>query len=802
MEDFAHDVRFALRALRRIPAFTAIAIATLAVGIGANTTVFSILYAVLLRPLPFQDAGRIVSLSRTLTDGTPVGLSWPEFDDWRRTMSSFQSMALYQGGSGDLVGGGGEPQRIVVATVSRGFFPLLGLSPIAGRTFDQEMLPADGLPPAVISESLWRERFGARRDALGTAIHIKGHSYTIAGVMPRKMNFPWNPQAWVPLDGTQKESSRTARKYHVIGRIKPGVEPRAALAELRAVAAADAQANHDQTVSGASMMPLREELTGSAMRVTLWLLFALASFVLLIACANTATLLLSRERARAGEVAMRSALGATPGRIMRQLLTESVVLALLGATAGLIIAVLGTRALLRYPPVRTMVGELPLLNITVILFALAASVLIALLFGLAPALRLTRGNLGALTRQASSQRASRDLLRHHLVTAEVILSVLLLVPAGLMTRSLLRLTGEPLGFQPHQMLVITADVPEALRNNWVGYYDQLLDHLSSLPGSKGVAASTDLPLNREKGRASIVAEGRSMDEANRLPASWQMVNETYLQTMGVPILRGRGFQTADRGGINVAVISRTTAQRYWPNRDPIGARIATPGLDEESQKHFLAGAPDWITIVGIVEDVRSGTEIVPELYLPYFQHPSEPANLTIALRTPLPIAAVEQPVKQAVYAISPVVPVKMRTYESMIDDRFAGAHLRSTLIRLFALLALILVASGVYGVTSFWIEQRRREIGIRVALGAQTRDVVLLFVRRGMAAAFIGAALGAIGALWLTRFVAPFLYKISATDPLVFAAAVALALVSVFVATALPARRAAAVTPADALRSE
>jgi putative ABC transport system permease protein len=804
METFAQDVRFALRALRRIPAFTAVAIATLAVGIGANTAVFSILYAVLLRPLPFRDPGRIVSLNRVLRDGTPVGLSWPEFDDWRRTLSTFESMALYQGGAGDLVGGGGEPQRIVVASVSRGFFPLLAVSPVAGGTFDQEVLPADGLPPAVISESLWRDRFGARRQALGTTIHIKGHPYTVAGVMPRTMNFPWNPQAWIPLDGTQKESSRTARKYHVIGRMKPGVDARAALAQLRAVAAADARANHDQTVSGATMVPLREELTGSAMRVTLWLLFALVGFVLLIACANTATLLLSRERARAGEVAMRTALGATPGRIMRQLLTESVVLALFGTAAGSVIAVLGARAMLRYRPVQTMVGDAPLLSVTVLLFALAASLLTALLFGVAPALRLARGNLGTLTRQASSQRASRDLLRHHLVTAEVILSILLLVPAGLMTRSLLRLTGEPLGFDTHQLLVITADVPEALRKNWVGYYDQVLDHFSRLPGSKGVAASTDLPLNREKGRASIVAEGRSLEEANRLPASWQMVNETYFQTMGVPILRGRGFQTADRGGINVAVISRTTAQRYWPNRDPIGARIATPGLDDESETHFHAGAPDWITIVGIVDDVRSGagTEIVPELYLPYFQHPSEPANLIIALRTPLPIAAVERPVKQAIHAISPVVPVRMRTYESMIDDRFAGAHLRSTLIRLFALLALILVAGGVYGVTSFWVEQRRREIGIRVALGAQTRDVVLLFVRRGMAAALIGVAIGAIGAVWLTRFVAPFLYKISPTDPLVFATAVAIALASVFVATALPAHRAATVTPADALRSE
>ena len=440
IETFAQDVRFALRALRRIPAFTAVAIATLAVGIGANTAVFSILYAVLLRPLPFRDPGRIVSLNRVLRDGTPVGLSWPEFDDWRRTMSNFESMALYQGESGDLVGGGGEPQRIVVASVSRGFFPLLAVSPVAGGTFDQEVLPANGLPPAVVSESLWRDRFGARRQALGTTIHIKGQPYTVAGVMPRTMNFPWNPQAWVPLDGKQKESSRTARKYHVIGRMKPGVDARAALAELRAVAAADARANHDQTVSGAAMVPLREELTGSAMRVTLWLLFALAGFVLLIACANTATLLLSRERARAGEMAMRTALGATPGRIMRQLLTESVVLALFGTAAGSVIAVLGARAMLRFRPVQTMVGDAPLLSVTVLLFALAASLLTALLFGVAPALRLARGNLGTLTRQASSQRASRDLLRHHLVTAEVILSVLLLVPAGLMTRSLLRLT--------------------------------------------------------------------------------------------------------------------------------------------------------------------------------------------------------------------------------------------------------------------------------------------------------------------------------------------------------------------------
>jgi len=803
MDTIAHDLRFALRTLRRTPAFTAVAIATLAIGIGANTAVFSILYAVLLRPLPFRDAGRIVTLNRVMRNGGEVGLSWPEFADWRRTISSFESMALYRGGAGDLIGGN-EPQRIMVASVSRGFFPLLGVPPLAGRTFDQETLPATGLPPAVIGETLWRERFGARPDAIGKTIDIMGHPHQLIGVMPRAMNFPWSPQAWIPLDGRQNEGSRTARKYHVIARLKPDVDPRAAAAELSAVSAAQDHANHDRTVVGAGMVSLREELTGS-MRVTLWLLFALASFVLLIACANTATLLLSRERARAGEVAMRAALGATPGRILRQLLTESVLLALFGASAGLVAAVLGARAMLRFPLVEAAVGEAPVLSLGVLLFALAASLLTALLFGIAPAVRLARADLGALTRQGSSQRASRDLLRRQLVTAEVMLAVLLLVPAGLMTRSLLRLNGEPLGFRPDQMLVVSANAPGALRETWVAYYDQLLERLGRLPGAQGVAASTDLPLSREKGRASILIEGRSApDDANRVPASWQLVNDAYFRTMSVPILRGRGFQSADRGGIAVAVVSLATVQRYWPNGNAIGARIATPGLDEESHEHFRAGAPDWITIVGIAGDVRSAGpgEVVPELYLPYFQHPSDPTNLSIAVRTPLPSAAMEQTVKQAVHAISPVVPVRIRTYQSILDDRFAASSLRSMLIRLFAILALALVISGVYGVTSFWVEQRRREIGIRLALGAQGRDLVLLFIRRGMTAALIGVAIGATGAVWLTRFVAPFLYKVSPTDPLVFGAAVAIALLSTFLATLLPARRAAEVAPAHALRAE
>jgi predicted permease len=802
MENLAHDIRYALRTFRRLPAFTIIAVITLAIGIGANTAVFSILYAVLLRPLPFRDAGRIVSVSRVLNNGSPAGLSWIEFDSWRQRISSFETMALYRGGSGDLIGGG-DPERIVVASVSRGFFPLLGVTPVAGRTFDQETLPPDGVQPAVISEVLWRDRFGARREVLGETVQIMGTPYTIVGIMPKTMGFPWRPQAWIPLDGTQTAGTRTARKYHVIARLKPGVEQRAAFAELSTVAAAEDRAHQDKMVSGVAVMSLREELTG-AMRVTLWLLFAMATFVLLIACANTATLLLARERARAGEVAMRVALGATPGRIMRQLLTESVLLSLAGAAGGLIAAVAGARAMLRYPPVKAAVGDAPLLSAGVLLFALAASVLTALLFGVAPALRLARGDLGTLTQQAASQRSSRDLLRQQLVTLEVMLAVLLLAPAGLLTLSLLRLNSEPLGFRPEQMIVVTANVPAALRERSVAYYDQLLERLGNLPGAQGVAASTELPLSRDKGQASMIIEGRwTPGDTDRMPVSWSQVNDGYFRTMGVPILRGRDFQSADRGGIKVAVISRATADRYWPDGNAIGARIATPGLDDESYERYEAGTPDWITIVGIAGDVRSGAaaEIVPELYLPYFQHASG-GNLAIAIRTSLPVATMERPVKQAVHAISAVVPVRMRTYESMIDDRFATSRLRSLLIRLFAVLALVLVVSGVYGVTSYWVEQRRREAGIRIALGATPGNLLLLFLRRGMAAALIGVAIGTLGSVWLTRFVAPFLYKTSPNDPLVFGTVIGIALVSTLVATLLPARRAATTAPAQALRSE
>jgi predicted permease len=803
MENFIQDVRFALRTFRRIPGFTAIAVLTLAIGIGANTAVFSILYAVLLRPLPFRDAGRIVSVPRLMTNGTPIGLSWPEFDSWRRTISSFESMALYRGGAGDLVGGG-DPERIVVASVSRGFFPLLGVTPLAGRTFDQETLPPDGVQPTVISETLWRDRFGGSPDAIGKTVHIMGQPYSIVGIMPREMSFPWTPQAWVPLDGTQTAGTRTARKYHVIARLKPGVDERAAYTQLSTVAAAEDRTFRETMVNGVGLTSLREQLTGP-MRVTLWLLFAMATFVLLIACANTATLLLSRERSRAGEVGMRAALGATPGRIMRQLFTESVLLALLGAAAGLVAAIFGARAMLRFPPVQAAVGDAPLISGSVLFFALAASVLTALLFGVAPALRLARADLGTLTRQASSQRGSRDLLRQQLVTAEVLLAVLLLVPAGLMTRSLLRLNSEPLGFQPEQLLFVTANVPGPLESRWIAYYDELLERLGNLPGAKGVAASTELPLSREKGQGSIIIEGRwTPGDTNRQPISWTMVNEGYFRTMEVPILRGRDFRSADRGGLKVAVISRAAAERYWPGADPIGARIATPGLTDETYERYQAGTPDWITIVGIAGDVRSGgaDEVVPELYMPYFQHASDGTNLSIAVRTALPVSAMERPIKQSVHAISPIVPVKVRTYESVINDRFATSRLRSLLIRLFALLALALVVGGIYGVTAYWVEQRRREIGIRIALGATPGTLVRLFVRRGMTAALLGVAAGAAGSIWLTRFIAPFLYKTSPTDPIVFGTVIGIALVSTLIATLLPARRSTAIAPAHALRSD
>lgn len=798
MQTLLLDVKYALRMLRRQPGFTALALATLALGIGATTAIFSVLYAVLLQPLPYRDADRVIRVFAASDNGRESGASRLDFDDWRAQSHSFSVLAAYRGESADIHGGS-EPERVVGLQVGSGFFEAFGVRPIAGRTFDADREAASGTPPAILSEGLWKSHFGGRRDAVGRIVRIAGSPHVIVGVMPASFEYPWKQDLYLPLARGERDLSRSARNYHVVGRLKDGATIDGAAAELRTIAARLAQSYPD-TNGGMSvtLKTLRDDLTASV-RPTLWLLFAFVALVLLIACANLAGLLIARGRARAAEIALRGALGAKTPRLVRQLLTENVVLALIGGALGLLVAfwvsrLLATSSALEWLPLREN-----LLDANVLAFAFAISFATAILSGLVPAIRVARAEHSL---QTMLKRDAADPVRRQLVAIEVALSVLLLVAAGLLTRSIFRLQSERLGFDATSVRVMTANPPAEREPS--AFYDAVLDRLRAVPGVESVAASNNLPLDAEKLQGGIAIEGRNpMDEKSWLPAGWQLVNEDYFRALKIPIRRGRPIQHSDRGGMDVVVVSDALARRYWPNENPIGRRLAVPGLDSESYENFRNGKIAWLTVVGVADDVRAGgpaSDPIPEIYLPYFQHAT--GKLKIAVRTTVNGAALDRTLESAIAAVAPEVPVRVRSYEETLDRRLAAPRLRSQLIVLFAILAIVLAAGGVYGVTANWVEQRRREIGIRIAHGAKPRDVLALFLRRGVMSTLIGIVAGFAGAVWLADLLAPFLFRIDPRDPATFAAALLVATATAVIATVIPARRAANVNPAETLRCE
>ncbi len=798
MQTLLLDVKYAFRMLRKQPGFTILALATLALGIGATTAIFSVLYAVLLRPLPYRDADRVVRAFANTSNGRESGASRLDFEDWRAQSRSFSTLAAYRGESADILGGS-EPERVVTLQVSSGFFDAFGVKPIAGRTFDAAQATTGGTLPAVISEGLWKSHFGGSGDAVGRVVRIAGSPHVIVGVMPASFEYPWKQDLYLPLGRSERDLSRSARNYHVVGRLKKGATIESASAELRTIAGRLAQSYPD-TNGGISvtLRTLRDDLTASV-RPTLWLLFAFVVLVLLIACANLAGLLVARGRARSAEIALRGALGAKMPRLVRQLLTENIVLALIGGALGLVVAFWVSRLLASSSALDWLPLRQPLLNGRVLAFAFAIAFATAILSGLVPAIRIARAELSL---QKLLRRDAHDPVRRHLVAVEVALAVLLLVGAGLLTRSIFRLQSERLGFDAASVRVMTVNPPADAEPS--AFYDSVMDRIRAVPGVEAVAASNNFPLDAEKLQGGIAIEGRNaMDEKSWLPAGWQLVNEDYFQALKIPILRGRAFRSSDRGGVDVAVVSEALARRYWPNENAIGKRVAVPGLDSESYESFRSGTIAWITIVGVAGDVRAGgpaSDPVPEIYLPHFQHAV--GKLKIAARTTVAGAALDRTLEAAVGAVAPDVPVRVRSYEEILERRLAAPRLRSQLIVLFALLAIVLAAGGVYGVTANWVEQRRREIGIRIAHGARPRDVLALFLRRGVTSTLVGIVAGFAGAVWLADLLAPFLFRIHPRDPATFASALLVAMVTAVVATLIPARRAARVDPAETLRYE
>ena len=809
MERLWQDIRFALRSLRRSPGHTAAALLALALGIGANTAIFSVVYGVLLEPLPYPSPERLVML----IDANPsrgfdrFTSSPPNFVDWRAQSRSFAGMAAMTRANPSLTGGGAEPERLEGAQISAGFFETLEVPPALGRGIGAADDRPGAPPVAVLSHELWRRRFGADPTLVGRTIELEGTPHTVVGIAPEGFQFPSRVEVWTPLALEITPQMRGGHFLGVVGRLKPGVPVARAQAELTVIASRlEKQYPDSNTGWTVNAVPLRE-LIVEDVRPALLVLMATVAVVLLIACANVANLLLARMASREREVAVRTALGAGRGRLVRQFLTESVLLALAGAGLGLLVALWGTRALVAMNadniPRAAEIGLEP----PVLLFTLALAVVTGLVFGLVPALHAARPDLqGTLKeggRGASAGVRARSA-RGALVVVEVALTLVLLVAAGLLLRSLVGLSAVSPGFETAGILTLELNLPEARYPDDDGnpriaaFYDEVLAEVRGLPSVVSAGAGYPLPLGGSAYVLSFVVEGRPEPPPGQEETSHiRFVTPGYLESLAIPLVRGRRLNAGDRdGGLPVAVVNRTMAEKTWPGEEAVGKRFTfdDPGDDDV----------EWRTVVGVVGDVRHmtlDTEPAAETYLPMAQAPSSAAVLVV--RTdgdPMRLAA---PVREAVRRADADLPVfSVRPLTKVVAESLAEQRFRTTLLAIFAGLALVLASVGVYGVISYGVTQRRHEMGLRMALGARREQVQRLVVGQGLRLVLVGAAVGLVAAYLATRLLASFLYGVRATDPLTFAAVPVLLALVALVASWLPARRATQVDPIVALRAE
>ena len=826
IQDFLQDLRFGLRVFRKSPGFTAVAVLTLALGIGSTTAIFSILNAVLLRPLPFKDPSRLVILH----EGIPK-MSYPKMDFsppdlavFTRGQKSFSAIGAFQNEHVNI-SGEGEPERITAARVSASLFPMLGGQPMLGRMFSLDE-DAPGHQLAILSYGLWQRRYGSTPNIVGRTIELDRQPYVVVGVMPREFVFPLaGPEVngspadlWVPMAFTSNELQDWGGSYFtsVVGRLRPGIN----LAQARGESDALARRIIDsypaiiagwarQGQLGIAISPFQEDIVGSV-RTLLLVLMAAVTFVLLIASANVATLFLSRAATRQREIAVRTALGATQRRLVRQMLTESLLLALGAGALGFLLALWARNFLPALAPSSVTLPSHISVDAGVLAFAIGIALLTALLFGIAPAFQApvasVQRSLQESGRSATTSR-SRHRLQGSFVSAEFALALVLLVGAGLLIRSLAKLLEADPGFRPDHILTLSVPLPRQAYPHAAqvqGLYKELLDRVSNLPGVESASVSNDLPLNARE-EVSINIEGKGNAEGQTPQAicqSWLMGN--YFQTMGIPLLEGRWFTPQNHSGSEqVGVVSLSAAKKFWPGEDAIGKRI-----------RWGANGP-WETVVGVVGDVSEGPlnkPLIPHVYRPYEQVSGpflevDPFGdwhaMNLALRTQSDPASLTSAVVAQVHSLDRDLPVvNIRTMIEVISSSVAGPKFSTFLLGIFAGMALFLAAIGIYGVLAFTVTRQTHEIGVRLALGAQRRDVLGLVLRQGARLALIGVGCGAVAAVFLTRLMVSLLYGVSATDPITFGG-VTLVLVGVaLLACYLPARRAMRVDPMVALRYE
>jgi predicted permease len=803
------DVRYGARTLWKRPGFTAVAVLTLALGIGANTAIFSLVNAVLLRPLPFREPERLVMVWEDAARiGFPKNTPAPaNFVDWKTQTRSFEGMAALMFASYNLTGQG-EPQKIAAHAVTADLFPLLGVKPARGRGFtpDEEKPGADGV--VVISHGLWRDAFGADPGLVGRDIMLNGAKRTVIGVMPEGFQFlDPSVRLWVPLAQAPEDwANRGGHYLQVVARMKPGVSVEQADADVKTVMARISRDNPDEAAElGAYVLPLRDEVAGDVRRPLIMLVVAVA-FVLLIACANVAGLLLSRSAARRREIAIRVALGAGRWRVVRQLLTESALLSLAGAAAGTLLALWSFAFLRRLVPPSMSLATSLNIDGRALGFTLLVSLVTATLFGLAPALQASKFEPGDTLKQGGGRGgvggASRRL-RGAFVVAEVALSLVLLVGAGLLIQSLNKLRGQYEGIRPDDVLTLRTVLPQNRYTEHAqreAFYDAVLARVRRLPGVVSAGYTTTVPLTWKGGTSGVSIEGRAPAPGLGNDANHRQVTADYLQALGVPLKAGRYLEETDGPrSLPAAVVNEAMARAYWPGEDAVG-------------KRFKVGGPDsprpWLTIVGVVGDVRQmglDAPVKPEMYLPYrqvdYQQWFAPGYLVI--RTSVEPESLAAAVRREVYAVDPEQPVSnVQTMAEILGEEAQQRQTGMTLLAVFAGVALLLAALGIYGVLSFFVVQHTQEIGVRLALGAQRRAILALVLRRGMRLALLGVGLGLAGALALTRFIQSQLFGVSAADPLTYAGIALLLAAVALVACLVPARRATKVDPMVALRYE
>jgi predicted permease len=815
------DLRYGARMLLKNPGITFVVILALALGIGANTAIFSVVNAVLLRPLPYEESDRLVLLNETSKVMDEISISYPNFTDWRNQNKVFEKIGVYNRGSYNLTGSG-EAERIITGQVSADLFSALRVNAALGRVFTNEEDKPGGDPVVLLSYAFWQRRFGGQASILNQHLTLNGKSYTVIGVMPQGYQFPRLVEMWVPVGQLSDQAMWLSRGNHPglygVARLKPGVTLAAARAEMDMIGAnLEKQYNDTNAGNGVGVQPLLDAFV-TDIRRPLWVLFAAVGFVLLIACANIANLLLARATARQKEMAIRAAMGAGRLRIARQLLTESVVLGLIGGSLGLLLARWGIELILYISPNAIPRAREIGLDWRVMAFTIGVSFVTGILFGLVPALQAGVVDVHETLKETGRGTSGRHWLRSSLVVVEVATTLVLLIGAGLMIRSFYRLQKVNPGFSYEHLTSFSVALPEKKYKTNVqqeDFYKRLLENLRGLPGVEAAAAASGLPLGNNGWQTSFVIDGRPRPPRNQTPLMEAcLVTPDYFRAMNIPLKSGRYFTDRDdrsflagkdlskltddekeMAGLNAVIIDEEFARRYWPNEDAVGKRIKQ-GFEEKPVLLTVLGVVGRVKMEGLSQDSNR-----VQGYFPFLQIPS--SGMTVIVKGPADPNQMVSAIREQVRQIDADQPIySIRTMDEIRSESVAGERLNLTLLSLFAGIALVLAVVGIYGVMSYSVTQRTHEIGIRMAIGAQPRDVFKMIMAQGMMMALIGVALGLAGAFGLTRLMATMLFGVEPTDPLTFVSIAALLTSVALVACYVPGRRATKVDPVVSLRYE